>query len=493
MRLLQHNCRKTYAVTVAALEAGLELGVGLACLQEPYIDMEFRHGGYQIYWPEAGSPRDRRVAVAIRRDLVNKMIVEARTDLLDHPYLMAIDVWELNRAREKARRTRVINCYDNWLGMGHCWHGESERQRRALEDVQWEQVIEGRCLLVGDFNAHSPIWNPLARARVNAGPLEDLIDEAGLYINNELGVSTRPKRTPGISIIDLALTTVSMGPLEMWTVDQEHPTGSDHELIIMEWASLERISTVPSQDVTGWQIQALQADLQALEGAKGDWQTRTQSRPCLGDSCSSEDLAGEAIWIQEALTAVLNQHAKQLRVTPLSKRWWGMEIKGARRNYSHARKAWQEQGISTAELREVRNSYYRAIRQAKRTCWETFLGGATAHPGPGDTARCWQALKYTKPRIATTTPTLHGPEGQLASSIDKKETLIRETTFPQARGDNQEVEIPQGSWHSQIVEELVRQALFHQAVQKAPGIDRLNFRALRLLWEWDSPRIVALA
>ena len=102
MRLLQHNCRKTYAVTVAALEAGLELGVGLACLQEPYIDMEFRHGGYQIYWPEAGSPRDRRVAVAIRRDLVNKMFVEARTDLLDHPYLMAIDVWELNRAREKA-------------------------------------------------------------------------------------------------------------------------------------------------------------------------------------------------------------------------------------------------------------------------------------------------------------------------------------------------------------------------------------------------------
>ena len=71
MRLLQHNCRKTYAVTVAALEAGLELGVGLACLQEPYIDTEFRHGGYQIYWPEVGSPRDWRVVIAIRRDLVN--------------------------------------------------------------------------------------------------------------------------------------------------------------------------------------------------------------------------------------------------------------------------------------------------------------------------------------------------------------------------------------------------------------------------------------
>ena len=98
-----------------------------------------------------------------------------------------------------------------------------------------------------------------------------------------------------------------------------------------------------------------------------------------------------------------------------------------------------------------------------------------------------------KPRTATTTPTLHGPQGQLASSIDEKKTLIQETAFPQAPGDNQEVVIPQGSWHSQVNEELVRQALFYQAVQKAPGIDQLNFQALRLLWEWDSLRIVALA
>ena len=57
------------------LEAGLELEVRLACLQEPYIDMELRHGGYQIYWPEAGSPRDRQVVIAIWWDLVNKVIV----------------------------------------------------------------------------------------------------------------------------------------------------------------------------------------------------------------------------------------------------------------------------------------------------------------------------------------------------------------------------------------------------------------------------------
>jgi hypothetical protein len=38
----------------------------------------------------------------------------------------------------------------------------------------------------------------------------------------------------------------------------------------------------------------------------------------------------------------------------------------------------------------------------------------------------------------------------------------------------------------------VYDALFTQSVQKAPGIDRLNFWAIRLIWRWDSIRVVEL-
>jgi len=38
----------------------------------------------------------------------------------------------------------------------------------------------------------------------------------------------------------------------------------------------------------------------------------------------------------------------------------------------------------------------------------------------------------------------------------------------------------------------VQDALFAQSIKKAPGIDKLGFRALRLLWSWDSDRVVAL-
>lgn len=81
------------------------------------------------------------------------------SNLLNHPYLMVLDAWELGQAQEKSRKTRVINCYDNWLGAGQPWQGESERRRRAIEEVCWDDVLEGRCLLLGAFNAHSPLWN----------------------------------------------------------------------------------------------------------------------------------------------------------------------------------------------------------------------------------------------------------------------------------------------------------------------------------------------
>jgi ribonuclease HI len=497
MRVVQHNCRKTYPVTIAALEAGLELEVGLVCLQEPYIKREFRHGGYQIFWPEAGLHKTRRVATAIRRDLFSRVIVEPRTDLVNHPYFLVLDIWELDRAGEKNRRTRVINCYDNWLGAGCCWQGDSDRRRRAIEDVSWNEILEGRCLFLGDFNAHSTLWNPLARARANAGPLEDLIEGENLFINNEPGIPTRPKVTPGISIIDLTFTTVSMGPLRAWAVDEDHQTGSDHEMIVMEWASMEHGSMAPSKEVTGWQIQALEADPQTLEATKHTWQTYAEQRDQLSDTCSVDDLTTEAIWAQETLTAVLNQHAKPVRVTPRSKRWWSQEIRDAREDYSQARRAWQAQEIPTDSYHETRNNYYRTIRRAKRACWEAFLGGGPTdllgQPDAEDTARCWLALSLTKSKTTATTPTLRGPQGQTASTISEKEALIRETAFPPAPGDNRAVDVPEGSWYTEVDEGTVKRALFHQSVQKAPGIDRLNFRALRLLWEWDSPRIVALA
>jgi hypothetical protein len=108
----------TYAITIAALELGLQLGVGLVCLQEPYIDRDFNHPGYLLYWPE-GQRRDCRVAIGAQRDLLDQLVIEARIDLISHPYMLTVDIWDLGQAQEKARRTRIVNCYDNWVGASY--------------------------------------------------------------------------------------------------------------------------------------------------------------------------------------------------------------------------------------------------------------------------------------------------------------------------------------------------------------------------------------
>jgi hypothetical protein len=43
-----------------------------------------------------------------------------------------------------------------------------------------------------------------------------------------------------------------------------------------------------------------------------------------------------------------------------------------------------------------------------------------------------------------------------------------------------------------ITEEDIEKALFEQSIKKALGPDKLNFKALRLLWSWDKAKITAL-
>ena len=114
MLLVQHNCGKLYPATIAALEAGLEGKAGIICLQEPYIYTDFSHPGYLFYWP-GGQQTDQQVLIAVRRDLLAAIQVEACSDLVDHPYMQVLDVWETSTGSTR-RHTRIVNCYDALIG-----------------------------------------------------------------------------------------------------------------------------------------------------------------------------------------------------------------------------------------------------------------------------------------------------------------------------------------------------------------------------------------
>lgn len=87
------------------------------------------------------------MALAIRVDVLDTYVFEERTDLIDHPCVQCLDVWE-TRERQKVRRTRIINIYNR---------ARTEGGGYVINRIDFRRLIQGRTILAGDFNARSPL------------------------------------------------------------------------------------------------------------------------------------------------------------------------------------------------------------------------------------------------------------------------------------------------------------------------------------------------
>jgi ribonuclease HI len=508
MRILQANCAKTLATCHAALEAALEEDIGLVCFQEPFIgkrSQKFTHGAFQIYWPEIDNERQKetRVAIAIRKDLLNSFIWEERSDLVRHSHIQILDIWELSKSREKRRKTRVINIYDQNIQ-------RNERITRPIKETQWERVLQGRVIFLGDFNARSQLWDPNGKGE-NAKDLEEIIEKFGLILNNDTRVFTR-EQGKSKSVIDLAFTTPQLGLLETWITLEESQIPSDHKAILLEFQEIQDPQKYQKTqgEVTGWRLDSIPEEIE--ERMAREWYSRAENRPQY--LSTTQDLEDEAIWIQETLVEILDSHVPRVRITPFSKRWWNQEIKDARGIYARTRRLFSRGQYSWENVRQTRNSYYTTIRREKRRIWQRYLEGRDQEQGqelekgekkedPNQVAnRCWQALRYLRPKDPSHTPALRIKDGnqiRQISTIEEKEQIFLAQAFPrqeERQKRDQRLDQSRNSRQQQQTyfprEEEIEKALFQQSIKRAPGISRLNAKALRLLWSWDRTRIVKL-
>jgi len=115
---------------------------------------------------------------------------------------------------------------------------------------------------------------------------------------------------------------------------------------------------------------------------------------------------------------------------------------------------------------------------------QEFLSSATRY-------QVWQALTCTKLGGQQTIKALKSRSGEVAESWIEKPELIKEEAFPKPlKGVERKAQEEGGEMWKKITEEDIREALFNQSVRKAPGPDRSGFKAIRLLWDWDSVRII---
>jgi hypothetical protein len=107
-------------------------------------------------------------------------------------------------------------------------------------------------------------------------------------------------------IIDLTFTTLDIGPLESWAVERDNPTPSDHELIVLEWEDLDKTLIANTGEITGWDIDSLTQDPDALKKAEEYWHHLALDRPKINYNSPEDHLDKEATWIEDTLTRVLN-------------------------------------------------------------------------------------------------------------------------------------------------------------------------------------------
>ena len=108
---------------------------------------------------------------------------------------------------------------------------------RPAERTLWDDIFsEDSCILAGDFNAHSTMWNPRCTQRRNAAFLKELIRDSDFQVLNN-DQATRPSETLH-SIINPTLATPGAGPYcRNWRIvgEEEQASPSDHKMIEWRW------------------------------------------------------------------------------------------------------------------------------------------------------------------------------------------------------------------------------------------------------------------
>ena len=105
-----------------------------------------------------------------------------------------------------------------------------------------------------------------------------------------------------------------------------------------------------------------------------------------------EEVDKAAVGLKEAMTGTLDQLARKKRWCSRSKRWWSEDVKQLRHELGTVRREFRHRPAGISRFKEARCNFRRAIRRAKRECWNRFL-----QEGKGNDV--WTAMQYMTPRI----------------------------------------------------------------------------------------------
>ena len=250
--------------------------------------------------------------------------------------------------------------------------------------------IEDFHLICGDFNGHSPLWDPFSNEDARGSEIEEWLFEHDLNTLND-GATTRVNPvTLGPSAPDLTIASGTATNKCEWSVD-EPLSNSDHiPIIIMVRGSVK---------------------LQPVLPRKARWKSKGADWPkwqaAVEDAVSSlrytRNVKARAERFNRILIDAANRHIGKTKPGKRTKPWKTPLVKAAIKRRNRIRKEVKIRKISSIpspEERKVANDkrvqwlnacheVTDAIRDAKRESWRDLLEGAV---GLGDDQKLWKVI-----------------------------------------------------------------------------------------------------
>jgi len=230
-------------------------------------------------------------------------------------------------------------------------------------------------LVLGDFNMHYPLVDPLWSLTHKEYSLSatyfDAAFEAPYHLLNTPGVYTRFlfDTISSPSVLDLAFANSPLSPfISLW--DTPLPsTGSDHVPIT--------ITLMPP---------AVMLPYPTPYWALLDWSSVRNDLLNFSFTPSPSHMTSNALarWFDVSstrLTTLLVSHAPAKSPSPHSKPWWSQHLSSLRREYHVMSKKFRQDPslVNWGNMKSTRRSYFKAIAMAKRAIWSDFLFSATPH------------------------------------------------------------------------------------------------------------------
>jgi hypothetical protein len=351
-------------------------------------------------------------------------LVNLATSSPKDPDLLVLDIIEGNA------KLQLLNIYNE--------EDQAGSNSRTLERCLFRHPLQPNTILLGDFNTHHPWWDPLAKPTPGADQLIEWLEQYHLNLLNTPGIGTffRPHLARE-SVLDLSFATSSAANrIQDWQVlpdlGSDHHgilftiTGTQTEQVINPMQSARFNTQLADWDVFASSLQSNIARSSVLNSTEfknlvPSWE-KQQAILEAEDPPLSKLLDKAADEFTCAIVVAAKAGIPTSRPGAKPKACWSPELKDLRRTMIRNQRGIGRDPDSIQLYLQAKNSYFLAIKRAKRDHWNQFLEKE-------DPKSIFKAMAYTTDRQVEKMPPIQSPNS-LEDSFQGKCSAFRDTLFP---------------------------------------------------------------